>query len=39
VKVIDSWNAILCDVRALANSEKFRRKYKQLRANQMRQLD
>jgi len=31
VRVIDSWNAIPSDVRAMANSE-FQRKYKQLRA-------
>jgi hypothetical protein len=32
VRVIDSWNAIPSDVRAMANSEKFQRKYKHLRA-------
>jgi hypothetical protein len=33
VRVVDSWNNIPDDVRAVAKSEQFQLKYKQLRAN------
>jgi hypothetical protein len=33
VRVVDSWNNIPDSVRAVAKSEQFQQKYKQLRAN------